>query len=96
MNGPNRYDDASHDHERFEDELVAQDQDATQVATEGIDETGARHLAADLVEAGVVTPVAEERVLVHEPSNAAFDSIRQLAVFHRGWTAACDADEEDA
>lgn len=82
MTGPNRHDDASHDHEWFEDELLAQDQDATQIATDDIDETDARHLA-------------EEQVLVHEPSNAAFDSIRQLAVFHRGWTAACDADEEN-
>jgi hypothetical protein len=32
----------------------------------------------------VVTAVADQRVLVHEPSGNAFDSIRQVAVFHRG------------
>ena len=42
----------------------------------------------------VVTPVAEQRVLVHEPSSEAFDSITQLAVFHRGWRAATDVDTE--
>jgi len=41
----------------------------------------------------VVTPIPNERVLVHEPSDEAFDSILQLAVFHRGWTAARDAGE---
>jgi hypothetical protein len=40
-----------------------------------------------------VTPIPNERVLVHEPSDEAFDSILQLAVFHRGWTAARDAGE---
>ncbi|ELZ78877.1 MULTISPECIES: hypothetical protein [Haloferax] len=35
----------------------------------------------------------DERVLVHEPSDKAFDSILQLAVFYRGWTAARDAGE---
>jgi hypothetical protein len=42
----------------------------------------------------VVRPIAEERVLVHEPSGAAFDSSTQLAVFHRGWTAGRDTDAE--
>lgn len=44
----------------------------------------------------MVIPVAEQRVLVHEPSGTAFDSITQLAVFHRGWAAARGAGEEDA
>ncbi|MFC7251706.1 hypothetical protein ACFQJ5_18035 [Halomicroarcula sp. GCM10025324] len=48
----------------------------------------------ELLDADVVTPVPEDRVLVHEPSGTAFDSPTQLAVFHRGWTTACDADEE--
>lgn len=48
----------------------------------------------DLVDDGVVTAVAEQRVLVHEPSGEAFDLIWQVAVFHRGWTASCEADEE--
>lgn len=46
------------------------------------------------VDDGLVTAVVEQRVLVHEPSGHAFDSIRQLAVFHRGWTAGQDAAEE--
>jgi len=47
-----------------------------------------------LIDADVVTPVPEDRVLVHEPSGTSFDSARQLAVFHRGWTAGRDADVE--
>jgi hypothetical protein len=46
----------------------------------------------DLVDADVVTPVPEHRVLVHEPSGTTFDSTTQLAVFHRGWTTARDTD----
>jgi hypothetical protein len=41
-----------------------------------------------LLDAGTVSPVVDERVLVHEPSGAAFESLWQLAVFHDGWTAA--------
>lgn len=54
----------------------------------------ARHLVVDLIEAGVVIPVAEERVLVHEPSGTAFESIWQLALFHCSWTATKDIDGE--
>jgi hypothetical protein len=42
----------------------------------------------------VVTPVPDKRVFVHEPSGTAFGSSTQLAVFHQGWTAACNADKE--
>lgn len=45
---------------------------------------------------GTVTPVVDQRVLVHEPSGAAFQSIQQLAVFHEGWTAAADAGETES
>lgn len=94
MTGLDKYDDASHDHERFEKELIAKDRDATRVKTDDVDETEARKLVADLIEAGVVTPVAEHRVLVHDPSETPFESIWQLALFHRGWTAAQDVDGE--
>jgi hypothetical protein len=94
MTGSDRYDDTSHDHERFVQELIAHDQDAAQGATDDVDETEARHLVADLVEAGMVIPVAEERMLVHEPSEAAFESIWQLALFHRGWMATKDVNGE--
>jgi len=50
----------------------------------------------DLVDDDVVTSIPDEQVLVHEPSDEAFDSILQLAVFHRGWIAACDIDGEDS
>ena len=89
-------DDTADDHERLETELLAQDRDAARVATADIDETTARQLVSDLVDDGVVTAVAEQRVLVHEPSGKAFDSILQLAVFHRGWAAAHDTGEADA
>ncbi|WP_255418829.1 hypothetical protein [Haloferax sp. Atlit-48N] len=41
-------------------------------------------------------PIPDERVLIHEPSDGASDSILQLVVFHRGWTAARDTDEGGA
>lgn len=88
-------DDTAADHERLETELLAQDQDAVRVTTADVDETMARQLVSDLVDDGVVTAVADQRVLVHEPSGEAFDSIQQLAVFHRGWSAARDAGEPD-
>lgn len=93
MTGPDAIDDTAADHRRLETELVAQDRDATRVTTADVDETSARHLVGDLLEDDVVVPVAEQRVLVHEPSGEAFNSILQLAVFHRGWIAARDADE---
>ncbi|AEN07787.1 hypothetical protein Halar_0552 (plasmid) [halophilic archaeon DL31] len=92
MTGPDIIDDTTGDYERLETELVAQDRDAARVSTADIDERRARRLVGNLVEDGVVTPVADQRVLVHEPSGEAFDSITQLAVFHRGWWAATDAE----
>lgn len=88
MTRPDAIDDASDDHERFETELVAQDRDANRGSTADLDERAAHHLVIGLVDAGTVTPIPERRVLVHEPSGGVFDSIVQLAVFHRGWTAA--------
>jgi hypothetical protein len=40
-------------------------------------------------------PVVDERVIIHEPSGAAFELIWQLAVVHEGWTAAADATETE-
>jgi hypothetical protein len=95
MTGPDILDDTTDDYERFETELVAQDRDAARVSTADIDERSAHRLVGELVEDDVVTPVPDQRVLVHGPSGEAFDSITQLAVFHRGWQAATDADAED-
>jgi hypothetical protein len=94
MPDPDPHDDTSVDYEQFETELLAQDRDVAGVDTADIDDTMARSLVDDLVDADVVTPVPEDRVLVHEPSGTAFDSATQLAVYHRGWTAAINADEE--
>ena len=94
MTGPDVFDDTADDYERLETELLAQDRDTARVSTADVDETTAQQLVSDLVDDGVVTAVAEQRVLVHEPSGEAFDSIHQLAVFHRGWTADRDANEE--
>lgn len=94
MDDPDPHDDTSADYEQFETELLAQDRGVTGVNTADIDETTAQSQINELLDADVVTPVPEDRVLVHEPSGTAFDSPTQLAVFHRGWTAACDADEE--
>ena len=95
MTGPDILDDTTDDYERLETELVAQDRDAARVATADIDETTARRLVGELIEDDVVTPIPDQRILVHEPSGEAFESITQLAVFHRGWQAATDADAED-
>lgn len=95
MADPDPHDDTSADYEQFETELLAQDRDATAVATGDIDNATARTLVSELVDADIVTPVLEDRVLVHEPSSTAFDSTIQLAVFHRGWPATRDADGED-
>ena len=94
MAGPDPHDDTSRDYERFEKEQLAQDRDATSVDTADVDDPTAQRLVNDLVDADVVTPVPENRVLVHEPSGAAFNSTTQLAVYHRGWTAGRDADAE--
>jgi len=95
MSGPDPHDDTSADHEQFEKKLLAQDRDAASVDAADVDDATAQHLASELVDADVVTPVPAGRLLVHEPSGEAFDSITQLAVFHRGWTAGRDADGED-
>ena len=94
MTGPDILDDTTGDYDRLETELVVQDCDVARVATADIDEQSARRLVSELVEEELVTPVADQRVLVHEPSSEAFDSITQLAVFHRGWQAARDAEED--
>ncbi|WP_254824785.1 hypothetical protein [Haloglomus halophilum] len=95
MSGQDTIDDTTGDYDRLETELVAQDRDASRVATADIDEATARRLVGDLVEDDVVAPIPNQRILVHEPSSTPFDSIIQLAVFHRGWQAAIDADTED-
>ncbi|GAB7010833.1 hypothetical protein [Halorubrum trueperi] len=94
MTGPDILDDTTDDYERLETELVAQDRDAARVATADIDERSARRLVNDLLEDDMVRPIPDQRVLVHEPSSEAFDSITQLAVFHRGWRAARDAEDD--
>ena len=94
MGDPDPHDDTSADYEQFETELLAQDRDAARIDTADVDDATARRLVDDLIDADVVTPVPEDRVLVHGPSGTAFDSSTQLAVFHRGWTAGRDADAE--
>ena len=88
-------DDTTADYERLETELVAQDRDAARVSTADIAETTARQLVGELIEDDVVTPTPDQRLLIHESSSMPFESITQLAMFHRGWQAATDADVED-
>ena len=96
MSGPDIHDDTADDYERFERELLAQDRDARRPSTADLDDETAQDLVRDLLDAGTVTPAVDERVLVHEPSGAAFKSLWQLAVFHEGWTAAGDAGETES
>ena len=93
MTDPTAFDDTSNDHERLEAEQLAQDHDAARPAAD-LTDAAARYLVNDLVDEGVVTPVAERRVLIHDPSGETFDSITQLAVFHHGWMAARSGDAE--
>ncbi|UHQ96356.1 hypothetical protein [Natrinema halophilum] len=95
MADPNPRDNTSADYEKFEQARLAQDRDAASIATGDVDDTTAHNLVSELVDTNIVTPIPENQVLVHEPSSTAFDSTSQLAVFHRGWTAARDADAED-
>ena len=96
MSGPDIHDETTDAHERFERELLTQDQDARQSSTADLDNETARQLVRELLDTGAVTPVVDERVLVHEPSGAAFESLWQLAVFHEGWTAAANAGESES
>ena len=96
MFGPDTHDDTADDHERFERELLAQDQDARRPSTADLDDETAQEVVRNLLDVGTVTPVVNERVFVHEPSGAAFESLWQLAVFHEGWTAAADAGEPES
>ena len=95
MTGPDILDDTTDDYDRLETELVAQDRDAARVSTADVDERSARRLVDELIEDDVVTPIPDHRILVHEPSSKPFESITQLAAFHRGWQTASDAGEED-
>lgn len=79
--------DTTADHERLERTLLARDRDARDASTADLDDATARALVGELLDADDVVPVPDERLLVHEPSGAAFESITQLAVFHRGWRA---------
>ncbi|GAB3421872.1 hypothetical protein GCM10027435_26080 [Haloparvum alkalitolerans] len=88
------HNDTSADYEQFERTQLAKDRDTAGGDTADIDDATAQRLVSDLADADVVTPVPENRALVHEPSGATFDSVTQLAVFHRGWTAGRDADRE--
>ncbi|WP_246310494.1 hypothetical protein [Halorarum halophilum] len=94
MTGPDILKDTADNHERLETDLLAQDRDAARVSTTDVDEPIAQQLVSELVDDGVVTAVAEQRALIHEPSGEAFNAIRQLAVLHHGWTAGRDANEE--
>ena len=75
MTGPDILDDTTDDYERLETELVRQDRDAARVATADIDKRSARRLVNDLIENDMVRPIPDQRVLVHDPSGEAFDSI---------------------
>ncbi|WP_435101107.1 hypothetical protein [Halarchaeum sp. P4] len=58
-------------------------------------ESDARKLIADLLEADIVVAVPTDRVLVHEPTDAVFEDVVQLAAYHRGWQAGCDDGGDD-
>ena len=88
-------DDRRADYERFETELVAQNRDAARLQSADLSSRGAKRLVTELIDAEIVVPVPENRLLVHQPSGEAFDSITQLAVSHRGWTAGRETGEKE-
>lgn len=95
MTGQDPRADASSEYEAFERRCVADDRDAASVRTVDVDDATAESMVSELIDAGVVTPVPEQEVLVHEPSGAPFQSVTHLAMFHRGWMAARAPDEAD-
>jgi len=96
MSDPDRYDETTDAHERFEAALLAQDRDARSPSTADLDDETACKLVRELLDTGTVTPVVDQRILVHEPSRIAFESMLQLAVVHKGWTAAIEASEPNS
>ena len=76
------------DYERFERRQIAQDRDNRQVQTADVDESRARAIVQELIDAGVVEAVLEDQCLVHRPSGERFNSDTALAHFHQGWEAA--------
>lgn len=80
--------------EHLENPEHAQNCDGISGSTADIDEKTARSLVSDLVDADIVAPVSRNRALLHEPSDTAFDSTTQLAVFHRGRTSGRNTDGE--
>ena len=95
MSNLNRYNETTDDHGQVEAELLAQDRDARLPSTADLDGETARQMVRDLLDAGTVTSVIDQRILVHESSGTAFESLLQLAVFYKGWTAAHGAGEAD-
>jgi hypothetical protein len=87
MTGQDTLDDTFDDSDRFEPELLVLDRDIHSISRADIELDIAHRLVNDLLKEGAVLPVPEERLLAHEPSAEAFESILQLAVVHRGWTA---------
>jgi len=65
MTAPDPYDDASADHGQFEKDTLAQDHDAASVDTADVDDAMGQDLISDLIDADVLTPIPEDRVLVH-------------------------------
>ncbi|GAA0291437.1 hypothetical protein [Halarchaeum salinum] len=90
MTAPDRHADTSNDAECFERKQLARDADQVRRRTDDLTEADARELIADLLEAGTVVAVPTDRLLIHEPADAVFEDVVQLAAYHRGWEAGRD------
>jgi len=88
MSEPNRVEDTGIGSDRFERKQIARDCDAARPETADMTAAFAQELIDDLIDAGVITPVPDREVFVHEPSGEMFRSRRQIAAFHRGWATA--------
>ncbi len=80
-------DDTIPDYEWFERRQIAQDQDNRRVQTVDVDESRARRIVQELIDADVVVAMPEDQCLVHLLSGEHFDSDTALVHFHRGWEA---------
>jgi hypothetical protein len=82
---PTVYDDASRDHEQFERQQLAKDQDRRQRGGFDMSDRRASNIVDTLIDEGTVRVIPEEASYHHEPSGTSFSDQTTLATFHQGW-----------
>jgi len=95
MSGPDIHVETANDHERFERGTTRAGSGCPAAVDGGFRRRDSPSGGSRSPRCRTVTPVVDQRILVHDPSGTAFESLLQLAVFHEGWTAAHGAGEGD-